>query len=305
LKHIKDNILKILLYYDIFSHPLKNEEIFTFLGENSISKQEVDNVLSSSSKETENSFGEKDGFYYIKPNLDNISKRLLKEKYSMKVWKAARFVTHIIKRFPYVRAVMVTGSLSKNSSDKTSDLDFMVITAPGRLWISRTLLTLFKKIFLLNSYKYFCINYYVTENELEIKDRNVYTATEIATIKGTYNTILTNGFIEKNSWIKNYFPNYILCDPGMHTAGCRVTNRDSILKTICESLIPSSFAEKMDVWLMRKTIDHRNKKYYYLDDEERNFRLMSTRNISKVHPDSVQKLILNTYTAKLKQFNLQ
>src|SRR3972149_5244541 len=135
MKAIRDNILKTLLYYDIFSHPLNGDEIFTFLPENSVAKE-------------------------------NVYKRLYKEQYSRKMWKAAWIATHVIKLFPFVRAVMVTGSLSKNSSDKSSDLDFMIITAPGRLWIARTLLMLFKKIFLFNSYKYFCINYFVTTDNL-------------------------------------------------------------------------------------------------------------------------------------------
>lgn len=305
MQQVKNNILRTLLYYDIFSHPLKNEEVFTFLPENSISKQVVYDVLDSFSKEDSNSFAEKDGYYYVKPNRGNITKRLAREAYSKKVWKAAWVVTHIIKRFPYVRAVMVTGSLSKNSSDKASDLDFMIITSPGRLWISRTLLTLFKKIFLLNSYKYFCLNYYITEDNLEIDVKNVFTATEIATIKGTYNSELMNRFIESNSWIKEHFPNYVLCDPNMHTAGCNVTNKRSILQAVSEAIIPSRVAEKLDVWMMNRTIAHWKKKYSYMDDTERNFRMLSTRSASKAHPESVHLLILNAYNTKLKQFNLQ
>jgi predicted nucleotidyltransferase len=101
------------------------------------------------------------------------------------MWKLAGIVTHVIKRFPFVRGVFVTGSLSKNSSDSSSDLDFMVITRKGRLWIARTLLMLFKKIFLLNSYKYFCINFLLSEDNLEIEDKNVFTATEVMTVKAT------------------------------------------------------------------------------------------------------------------------
>jgi len=305
LKAIKDNILKTLLYYDIFSHPLKDDEIFTFLPENSVAKETVYDVLKKSAKETENQFAENDGYYYVKPNDSYIIKRITKERYSKKMWKAAGIVTHIIKRFPFIRAVMVTGSLSKNSSDKTSDLDFMVITSPGRLWIARTLLMLFKKIFLFNSYKYFCVNYFVTTNSLEISDKNVFTATEIATIKGTYNTGLMKKFIEGNKWIKDYFPNYILCDSRMNSAGCRVTNRRSIFQFISELLFIPPLAEKLDQALMKKTIAHWNNKYSYLDEKERNRRMQSSRNVSKSHPESVHKIILDAYTNKLKQFNLK
>src|SRR5207253_11478070 len=129
-------------------------------------------------------------------------KRIEKEKHSKKMWRMAAMMTHIIKRFPFVRAVMITGSLSKNSSDKRSDLDFMIITEPKRLWIARTILMLFKKIFLFNSYKYFCLNYYITSDNLEIEEKNIFTATEIAYVKATYNTRLMEDFIKANMWIK-------------------------------------------------------------------------------------------------------
>ncbi|HJY62651.1 MAG TPA: hypothetical protein VJ455_00735 [Ignavibacteria bacterium] len=305
MKAIRDNILKTLLYYDIFSHPLNGDEIFTFLPENSVAKETVYDVLKKSAKESDNKFGECGGYYYIKPNTDNVYKRLYKEQYSRKMWKAAWIATHVIKLFPFVRAVMVTGSLSKNSSDKSSDLDFMIITAPGRLWIARTLLMLFKKIFLFNSYKYFCINYYVTTDNLEITDKNVFTATEIATIKGTYNTGLMNRFIESNKWIMDYFPNYILCDKRLHKAGCSVTNRKSIFQSVSEFLFIPSFADTLDKKLMAKTIAHWNKKYSYINEEERNHRLRSARNVSKSHPESVHHKVLDSYSQKLKQFNLQ
>ena len=91
----------------------------------------------------------------------------------------------------------------------------------------------------------------------------------------------------------------------MHTAGCKATNRKSVIQSVLEALIPAFVAEELDVWMMNKTITHWNSKYSYLDDDERNFRLRSTRNVSKAHPDSVHRIILNTYTSKLKQFNLQ
>ena len=304
-EHIKNNILKTLLYYDIFSHPLSGDEIFTLLSENTVSKDYVYEILKNTAKETGSTFGEREGYYYVHPNETNVAKRKLKEAYSKKMWKAAWWITHLIKRFPFVRAVLVTGSLSKNSSDNKSDLDFMVITAKERLWIARTMLMLFKKIFLLNSKKYFCINYFITEDYLEIEDKNFFTATEIVHIKATYNTALVKKFIEANKWIKEHFPNYIIFDPALHTAGCKAHNRHSIFQQIIEMLVPAGFANRADIKLMNKTIEHWNRKYSYLDEAERNFRLRSTRSVSKSHPNSVHNVILNSYNEKLKKFNLK
>lgn len=305
MEELKKNIIKTLLYYDIFSHPLKPEEIYSFLPRNSITKSDVKNFLEIAAKQGSVPFAEKDGYYYIKPAEENISKRIIKENYSLKMWKRAALVTHIIKRFPFVRAVFVTGSLSKNSSDPASDLDFMLVTKKNRLWISRTLLMLFKKIFFLNSYKFFCINYYVTEDNLVISERNIFTATEIATIKATFNTELLNEFIRQNEWVKEYFPNYVLCDPMLHSSGCKVNNRRSKLQRLIEFFIPGKLASAIDKKLMCMTRKHWKKKYPQLPDNERNHMFKSTENVSKTHPGNMQKKILGMYSQKLQEFNLE
>lgn len=249
-------------------------------------------------------YAEKNGLYYIKPNEHFVKSRIEKEVYSRKIWKTAWFVTHVIKRFPFVRCVMITGTLSKNSSDKDSDLDFFIITAPKRLWVARSLLMLFKKIFLLNSKKYFCINYCITEDNLKISKRNIFTATEIATIKSTYNEKLAGQFIESNSWIKEYFPNYILKDKGLHEPGCKLQNRRSFLQVISELFFPGKTGDKLDIWLMNRTQKYWMKKYPQFNEAERSDRLKTERNESKVHPGSVQGKILAMYEEKLLKYKV-
>lgn len=305
MEELKKNILKTLLYYDIFSHPLKSEEIFSFLPKNGIPAEKVKEFLKNSASSGNAPFAEKDGYYYIKPAEENVAKRIEKENYSRRMWKRASLVTHIIKRFPFVRAVMVTGSLSKNSSDHTSDLDFMLITKPGRLWIARSMLMLFKKIFFLNSYKFFCINYFITEDNLEISDKNIFTATEIATIKATYNSALLHRFINENSWIKDYFPNYVLCDPLLHSGGCRIQENHSIVQKIAEFLLPGSIAAILDKKLMNLTRNHWKKRYPRLPEQERNHMFRSTENVSKTHPGNMQKKILGLYNQKLREYDLE
>jgi len=301
---LRKNILKTLLYYDIFSHPLRSDEVFTFLPQNSVTKLNITEVLKTLASEPDSPLAEKNGYYYIKPKEKSVDTRIAKENHSKKMWRYARLVTHIIKRFPFIRAAMVTGSLSKNSSDSSSDLDFMVITAKNRLWIARTMLMLFKKIFLLNSYKFFCINYYISEDFLEIENKNIFTATEIVTIKSTYNSKLLEKFIHANKWVLEYFPNYVLCDPAMHLSGCKVSNRRSMLQVVTELLFIPPLAQKLDKIFMNKTSAHWNRKYSHVDKTERDHMFRSTSKVSKTHPLNMQKRILDMYNDKLKEFDL-
>lgn len=302
---IKNNVLRTLLYYDIFSHPLRIDEIYSLLPQNSVPKEKIFDAIDNLSSEKTSPFTRYQDYVYVKPNRHFIDLRIEKEYISKKMWKAARIMTHLIKRFPYVRAVFVTGSLSKNSSNKQSDLDFMIITKKDRLWISRMFLMLFKKFFLLNSYKYFCINYFVTEDNLEIEDKNIFSATEIVYIKSTYNEPLMYKFINANMWIKVYFPNYVPGDEKFNSAGFKVNNRKSFLQRFFEIFLNGSIGDKMNNKFMKITGNHWLKKYRDLNEKEREHMFRTTPKVSKTHPGNMQKVILNMYSERLKRFNLE
>ena len=65
MDNLKNNILKTLLYYDIFRHPLKSDEIFSLLPQNSVTKNDISNVLKQISKENQN-VNSKDDYYHRK-----------------------------------------------------------------------------------------------------------------------------------------------------------------------------------------------------------------------------------------------
>ena len=57
----------------------------------------------------------------------------------------AKWGASIIAAFPFVRAVGISGSLSKQYADENSDIDYFIITAANRLWIAKNLPAYFQK----------------------------------------------------------------------------------------------------------------------------------------------------------------
>jgi len=303
-RELEKNILRVLLYFDIFSHPLKPEEIYIFLPQNSITLPEFVKQLNIIAGNKESQIKQKDGYYFSGDNYHYSAIRSERETYSRRHWKMARIMTHIIKRFPFVRAVFITGSLSKNSSSKASDIDFMIVTQKNRLWVARTMLMTFKKIFLFNKYKYFCINYSITEDNLEIEDKNIYTAIEVITSKATYNSGMLNKFINSNLWLSALLPNYSYECSTLHTTDFIPNNRSSLLQRAAELCFPAELTNKLDRSLQNKTRDHWKKKHKHLPETEREQMFRTNEGVSKVHPGNMQHKILGSYNNKLKEFNL-
>jgi predicted nucleotidyltransferase len=120
--------------------------------------------------------------------------------------KATR-IGAFLHKFPYVRAVAVSGSLSKNYADKKADIDFFIITKANRLWIARTILHLFKKFtFLVGKQNFFCMNYFVDEEALVIPEKNIYTGCGDRYMLPVAGTFTLNKFFDKNQWTKKWLP---------------------------------------------------------------------------------------------------
>ena len=82
-------------------------------------------------------------------------------------------ISRKIAKFPFVESVNLSGSLSKGYYDLEDDIDFFIITKPNRLWIARTLLILYKKVFLLNSKKHFIFEVFFFEFYMFLIHQNV------------------------------------------------------------------------------------------------------------------------------------
>ena len=205
---IEKSILKVLAYFDIFNYPLKQDEIRSFL-EQPISENDLSNSLHELLL-TKRIF-QLDNFYSLQNDPALIERRKKGNQRATDLLIKAEKIAKRLYNFPYVRAVGISGSVSKNFADEQADIDYFIITKADRLWIARTLLHLFKKNpFLKHRNEYYCMNYFVDEADLLIEEKNIYTATELYTIVPIAGNGCLKKFFEKNSWSFDFFPNLSL-----------------------------------------------------------------------------------------------
>lgn len=298
ISFLEKSIIKTLAYYDIFGYPLTLKEIFFYLDTNSVSKEqlhsEVDSLL------IKNIIYKKNDYYLLNPEYNYISKRVEGNRRAEKKMKIANRFSKIISFFPFVRAVFLSGSISKGFMDEKADIDYFIITKKHRLWLARFLLVLFKKIFLLNSYKFFCINYFISEDNLEIEEKNIYTATELVTLIPTYGSNVYNDFYTANAWVKNYCPNYPKRDIiNVSQSKMKLTQK------FIEPFLNNKFGERLDNYFLRMFLSFDKKRYGELDKETFELAFKSRRNVSKHHPQYYQKRVLKALNHKIHRLEMQ
>ncbi|MBK7036722.1 MAG: nucleotidyltransferase domain-containing protein [Bacteroidetes bacterium] len=277
---VKSSVLRSLIYYDIFNYPLTANELIKFSSVKLHDIQSINNALHDLKQHLLIfKFGE---YYSLKNDPSQIERRKNGNSAATDILPKALKRSKFIYKFPFVRSVNISGSLSKNYFDESTDFDFFIIAEKNRIWLCRLLLTLYKKIFLFNSRKYFCINYYIDTTDLLIPDKNLFSATEIITLKNQTGEVVYKNFMETNTWVHEYFPNYF---PDYLFMEEKKMPR---LKKFLETLFFGKIGNYFDDLAFKITTGFLKKKYSHLKKEEFNVNLRTKKNASKHHPQGFQ-----------------
>lgn len=278
-------VLHTLMYFDIFRHPLTTDEIHRNCQWQACSLSDIAVALESLLQY--GIIGNAEGFWFLSGNNKIISLRLERQERALQFQSKAKKYSRRIASFPFVRGVSVSGSLSKGTMDINGDIDYFIITEPGRLWVARTLLVLYKKVFLLNSKKYFCVNYFIDTDRLTIPDRNLFVATEIAFLRPMVNRKLYEEFVRSNKWVNLMYPNR---EVRARLAVSEVAS--GFIKRNVEKMLSKNFGEWLDEKCLRITMMRWKKKFPHLSNLEFDLDFRSKKNVSKHHPQGFQRKVV-------------
>ena len=296
---LQKDIIKVLSYFDIFHHPLTSKEIYSFLPSNSTTVEKV--ARACNSVPLVNFVAQREGYFALTQDITAaVNQRKEKESRAQFSWRTAVMMSRIIRLFPFVRAVFVSGELSKGVASVGSDIDYVIVTKSNRLWIARTLLILFKKLVLLNSKKYFCLNLFVAEDRLDSDSRNLYAATEIATLRPLYNHQLFERYLLANQWINDFFPNW----GGSRTHSPPDEPKAPLIQRTVELLFDNGWGDELDAWLMNRWSRVWKNRYAGLSDEQRDRLFQCQVHISTAYGADFLHKVLHEYNKRLEGFSI-
>jgi predicted nucleotidyltransferase len=295
MTELKKDILITLAYFDLFKHPLTPREIYLFLGRNYQIK-EFEIALMNLTAEKQ--IFELKEFYALRNDLSLAERRKQGNEYAGTLLKTAKKVASVLSYFPYVRGIAVSGSLSKNYADSTSDIDLFIITAKNKVWTTRTLMHCLKKIsFLFKKEHLLCMNYYIDETELEIAEKNIYTATEIVTLMPMFGATIFDKFYTANKWTISFLPNHFI----------RIMSAPEInmnwIKLFAEQMGNNFLGSAIENLLMKITRTRWNKKtkQHQLTNQGLVMSLDAGKHHAKPDPTKFQNKLLQLYENKAWQ----
>lgn len=295
LTAVQIEIIKALLYFDIFKYPLTPDELFENSAINTSRQhfnQDLDYLISNKFIKEEEGFVSS-----LERNSSDIIRRLKGNEGASRILPTALKYSRKIAKFPFVDCVCISGSLSKNYYDENSDVDYFIITKPNRLWLCRTFLIIYYKLLSKQKKKLLCTNYFITSNNLSIPDINAFTGTELAFLIPTVNYPLYKKLTEQNNWYINRFPNKKEVQ-GIHC----INTPNPILKQLVEFVLHGKFGNWLDDKLLNLTLKRWREKYPAMKEEDFDLQFRTRKDVCKRHSFGFQNKVLLMWQDKLETF---
>lgn len=208
-------MLATVVYHDLFRMPLTAVEAWRFL----IRPQrgelpphtlgEVEQALVALA--ARGMLANHAGYYSVPGKEERIRERIRRHARAQQKWRRLRRVAWWLQAVPFLRMVAGSGSLAREAVQETSDLDVLLVAAPGRIWTVRFLVTVLLDAFGIRrrptgpTTDLVCLNHYVTLDGLRLPYHSLYTAYEYARLIPLIGEDVCAAFRAANrSWMEKF-----------------------------------------------------------------------------------------------------
>ncbi|HID52892.1 MAG TPA: hypothetical protein EYP41_12770 [Anaerolineae bacterium] len=231
--------------------------------------------------------------YHTLPGREEIIRiRRQRETRARQLWPHAVSYARLITRIPFVRMIAVTGSLAMNNVTPNADIDYLIVTEHGRLWLCRALIIGIVKLAARRDI-ILCPNYILSENALHFPEQNLYTAHELSQMVPLSGLAVYWNMRRLNEWTARFLPNAA----GLPPTAVSPQPTHSRLQTWAELPLRTAVGGWLERWEMNRKIQ--KLKTAVPTPSEARF----TANQCKGHFHTHQQRAIQTYRAKTEPVN--
>jgi hypothetical protein len=270
--------LRIVLYFDVFRHPLTHDELQSLAGGIAPPDPRI----------------ERHGRYVCRAGRGgDIAARIERTNASEQLWPKAVRMGRWMGRLPWVRAVFLTGSLSKRSAEPDADFDFLLLVEHGHVWSAKTVIELIRRGLPQAGREAMCANYLRDRTQPILDDHTVFTAMELATAVPLHGDCAP--FIEANGWARRWVP-------GLDFALARARNAPPLPRVRAPAVVVPPPVESR---LLAGWDRFWNRKYRALDADTRAQRFKRRPEVSTNHFEDFQGKVIAAYTERCRDAGVE
>lgn len=241
-------ILRTLLYADIFDYPLTPAEIHHYLIGYRAAPEAVQTALEASPW-LAGRVTRINGYFAVQDRARLGPLRDERRRYSAALWPAARRWAYRMGCLPFVRMVAVTGALAVDNAPVGDDVDFLIVTAPGRVWLARAF-----AVVLVRAARLFgvglCPNYVLSQSALAQDQHDLYIAHDLAQMAPLVGHAVYAELRAANPWAAAFLPHAqrpLRTEPELAPRGLL-----RALKQLGERFLAGRLGDALEAWERRR-----------------------------------------------------
>lgn len=281
----------MVLYHDIFRHPLRLDELVYLCGK-------PDEVARGLAYAVAQNWVQTGGNWVFRPGRDaDCAPRRERSACAERTWPRARRAAGLLARLPFVRGVLITGSLSKQSADPGSDIDFLLLVEPGRVWTVKLALQGFRRGMPELVRESLCTNYILSTDNLAIPRRNLYTAVELATAIPMHGPGACVALLQANVWANAFVPGYSASQSRAEWAAELPKSR---LRTSAETAIPPQVEARAQSFVT----SFWDRRYFWLSETDRQRRFQRGPGVATNHLHDFSGYVESEYASRMAELGV-
>jgi hypothetical protein len=286
-------IVSTLIYFDLFAFPPSSAELERFAH-----RSDSDGHFGACDLAAESAWwSSRGGYFFLKGREDLYARRAEMIEASAPKLKRARRLARWLQVVPGIRFIGVTGSLSMESSVAEDDIDLLFITARDRMWLTRAVVL--AALWAIGVKRaddgrsehpdHVCANIFLEEDDLEIRDHNIFIAHEICQMLPLLGPSAYQLFIEANTWVCEYLPQW-------RSPAAKWEDQGSLrfLRRVGELALKGPLGRHLEQLFMQRQIARIKKKHA----RGHNVGVKLSPTQLRFHPHDLSKHVVNTFEVR-------
>jgi hypothetical protein len=242
---LDEAILRTVLYADVFDTALTPAEIQLMLIGRAATPAEVLNAIEASTWLAERLARAPNGCVTLRDRTPLAALRAERQHLAAQLWPAARRWAQRIGGLPFVRMVAVTGALAMDNALAGDDIDFLIVTEPGRVWLARALAIGLVYVARRRGVG-LCPNYVLARTVLAQTRRDAFIAHDLAQMVPLVGHAMYTEMRAANRWAEAYLPN--AAHPLRREAELQPRGWQRALQRLGEWLLSGAVGNALETW---------------------------------------------------------
>ncbi len=199
-----DAVHATVCYADVFDMPIELDHLHRYLVGARLTFDEVDQLVDE--LVTAGRLARRDQLVHLRERPEVLAIWDERTERAQTMWRDAERWGRRIGRLPFVRMVSVTGGLAVDSVAAHDDIDYFIVTRPGRLWLTRAMVLVLGRLAAFKGLD-LCPNFIVTDIALTMDEQTIYVARELAQMVVIVGPDVCRNVRQHNEWMFDLLPN--------------------------------------------------------------------------------------------------